>query len=345
METSETQIDSICGKFILDCFEKTNKIEDYFSVLDLHDLLKIWCRDNYDNKCKCPTHKDLRFFLEKNSIDYDKKKDRLFGYELKLESKHFNSDNDSSLRRPLYSEPIDIEPQFKSIILCNQPPLIDPYINISDDDDLIVDSDMSFKPPTIEPDMLALQDKVAAFVTDVIILSEKTFYQLSDTLEKQNLSTKEAILCHTQKAITKMISLTIETFYNNFYKMIQTEITDGKSSCFTEVTQIKDMAKLGGYGPHILLDKLFRLTIDMHYEIIRENLDVTSQEVYVKTVLNQINVYLMSSNLLHWMSKGPDDDIPFYICPDGSVPFKSDAELIKRSDVPDMQFVPNEMDI
>jgi len=72
---------NIYRKFVLDNLEQTNNKKDTISVTNLYVVMKQWYKINYNDKC--PSIKELRNYLEKQSKNYDKKCDTLFGYKIK----------------------------------------------------------------------------------------------------------------------------------------------------------------------------------------------------------------------------------------------------------------------
>ncbi len=183
----------------------------------------------------------------------------------------------------------------------------------------LIDDEMHFPRATIDPNLIKLQSEVTEYVTGVILHQEKKFYEVVNN----NFPTmKSDILGTTCKTIIDMITEAINTHYNNIYLGIQYDQSTA------EIDLVKEMASHGDYGPHILLDKLIRLTIDAHSDIIREKLCLDNLDLYHKTILEQINVYLLSTNLLHVMSKGPFDDIPFFPVPEGQKPFQIVSNII-----------------
>ena len=187
------------------------------------------------------------------------------------------------------------------------------------DNEIILDDDLCFPKATIDPRLIKLQADVTEFVTGVILNHETKFYNLID--QHFNIS-KSTILGETNSSIIEMITETTNTYYNRLYFQIQ------RKELTAETELIKDMASNATYGPHILLDKLIRLTIDIHHEIVRERLCTNTLDLLLKTVLEQINIYLLSANLLHMFSKGPEDDTDFYIVPDTEKPFCVSSKIV-----------------
>ena len=177
---------------------------------------------------------------------------------------------------------------------------------------LVLDDDMTFPKASIDPKLIKLQKDVTEFVTSVILKHEAEFFLL---VKKLFVSKMEYLLGTTNKSIIEMIKETIVKFYNNLYFDIQNK----KNTDLTKL--VLEMCEFAEYGAHILLDKLFRLTVDAHLDVEREQLVIGNEVDYSKSILNQINVYLLSKNLLQILSKGEGEDLPFVIIPEGEKPF------------------------
>ena len=171
--------------------------------------------------------------------------------------------------------------------------------------------ELIFPKTHIDPKLIHLQKEVSEFVTSVIIKHEEEFY----LLVKKNFNNTVGILGYTHGTIISMITETTNKFYNEIYLAIQNQIASPLTNF------IIDLAIHAEYGPHILLDKLIRLTIEIHFEMIREQLILDNLDLYKESVLKQINQYLSSCKLIHILSKGPNDDIPFVNVPDDQKPF------------------------
>ena len=183
---------------------------------------------------------------------------------------------------------------------------------------ILVDDDLYFPKATVDPRLIKLQADVTEFVTGVILNHETQFYNL---INKYFSEQKSRILGETNSSMVNMITVTTNTYYNKIYFQVQNE------EPIDIVELIKDMAQNADYGAHILLDKLIRLTIDIHHDIIREDLCTDSLDLYLKTVLTQVNTYLLSANLLHMLSKGLDDQMEFFIVPNDQKPFNIIAKI------------------
>ena len=178
----------------------------------------------------------------------------------------------------------------------------------------VLEDDLIFPKATIDPKLLKLQKEVTEFVTSVILKHEKEFNDLVNLHFKTQI---QQILGTTCRSIIVMITETTNKFYNKIYYDIQHKNNNPLNNIIMELCEYTD------YGPHILLDKLLRLTLDAHLEINREQLAVENNnfDLYQKSVLNQINIYLLSKNLLHVLSKGEDDECSFVEIPDGQNAF------------------------
>lgn len=178
-----------------------------------------------------------------------------------------------------------------------------------------IPDDLVIPKATVDPKLLLLQKDVTEFVTSVILKHEMELYNFV----KNNFPTEiEKILGSTNATIIKMITEITNKFYNKIYF----EIQNGFKAPINEV--ILQMCENIDYGAHVLLDKLIRLTFDAHIDVVREKLvfQKNNLDLYQKSVLNQINIYLLSKNLLHVLSKGEDEDGPFINLPHGQKAFE-----------------------
>jgi len=174
--------------------------------------------------------------------------------------------------------------------------------------------DIIFPKASVDAKLLKLQQEVTEFVTSVILKHERDFYQL---ISKNFPNDKTELLGTTNSSIVQMITETTQHFYNKIYGEIQKQKYTSVSDWILEMKQLTD------YDSHILLDKLFRLTLDCHLDVSREKLVLDYDfDQYQKSVLNQINVYLFSKKLLHILSKGPNDVGTFVNIPDNVKAFE-----------------------
>lgn len=163
-------------------------------------------------------------------------------------------------------------------------------------------------------DKVKLQKKVTEFVTSVILKHEKEFYTLTQTYFKNKMN---YLLNSTCSSIIEMIVETTNKFYNDTYHNIQNKNN-------TDIVKIiLKMRKYTEYDTHILLDKLLRLTLEIHLDVIREKLTLKNDryDLYEESVLCQINTFLSSFNLLHVLSKGTNEDGTFVNIPEGENAF------------------------
>uniref|UniRef100_A0A6C0LRG1 Uncharacterized protein n=1 Tax=viral metagenome TaxID=1070528 RepID=A0A6C0LRG1_9ZZZZ len=177
----------------------------------------------------------------------------------------------------------------------------------------LINDDMIFPPATIDSKLISLQKNAVEFISSVILKHEKFFY---DLVNKDLLSELESLLGTTDQVILDMITTTTNDFYNKLYFDVQ------HKNDMEIVKWINEMAILGGYGAHILLDKLIRLTISIHFDIIREELDISNYKKYNDSLHKQLSYLLVNINFLHIFSKAPDDETEFFCVPENSSPFK-----------------------
>ena len=173
------------------------------------------------------------------------------------------------------------------------------------------DDNIVFPKATIDPKLIKLQKESIEFITSIILKHEQEFYKLI----KENFPNSiEEILGNTTPVIIKMISETTNKFFNKIYYDIQNNINSGPAQCILSMVQFAD------YGPHILLDKLIRITLNVHLDIPREKLIIVDDS-YEKTIFQYLNFYLMSYNFLDLLSKKEDDIGDFVYLLDGQVAF------------------------
>lgn len=183
---------------------------------------------------------------------------------------------------------------------------------------LVLDDDMAFPKATVSPSLIKLQADVTEFITSVILKHEREFYRLVNTHFADEF---ETILGNTTASVISMITETTNKFYNKLYFDVQNSNKNGL------VATIIEMSELAGYGAHILLDKLLRLTLEIHLDVVREQLAFSDRkslrdyDLYEKSLLMQINTCILSINLLHVLSKGADEDGPFIPIPEGENAF------------------------
>ncbi len=183
----------------------------------------------------------------------------------------------------------------------------------SDDDMSCVPDDLSISKPEIDSKLIKLQNEVVDFVSTVILKHEIEIYDLV----KKNFSGQMAqLLGTTNPKIIEIITTITNKFYNKMYKNFQNKKFDA------ETMIINSMLPYVNYGPHVLLEKLIKITIDAHIDLVRENLvvDVTSRDVYEKSINVQLNLYF-KSNLCHVLSSDKSDSTPFVALPENQDAF------------------------
>lgn len=174
---------------------------------------------------------------------------------------------------------------------------------------VIEGDELIFPKASIDPKLSQLQKNATEFITSIILKHEKELFLLISQYDKQNIND---FLCTTNSKIIEAITVLTNKFFNDLYQKIQNDIQTPIS------TFILEMCKFAEYGPHILLDKLIRLVISIHLDINREQLVLNDNyELYEKSLLNQINICILSYNLLHMLSIGPDENVPFSKIPEG----------------------------
>ena len=144
------------------------------------------------------------------------------------------------------------------------------------------------------------------------------------------------LLCQQQDITFQTISLLTKNFYNNLYHDVK------KRNLKVPIVQIIiGLLELVDYGFHILLDKLFRITVDVHMDIDRQKLtirdeangnqyetnsDQYSLDIFEKTLSIQINLVLKSYNLSYALSRHKKDNVEYVDVPDDHDVFEIEIE-------------------
>lgn len=161
--------------------------------------------------------------------------------------------------------------------------------------------------------VIKLQERVVEFITSVILNHESN---IKDLVNLHFGEEKESILTTNNQTIIEMIGVTTNHFYNQLYYQIQNNKPTETSRLILSMSE--DIA----YGSHVLLDKLIRLTLDIHVNINREELDSNAGiENFHKSLLRQINNLFMKNNLYYYLAPKEEDAYPFVNIPEGEKAF------------------------
>ncbi|BCS82917.1 hypothetical protein QLL95_gp1206 [Cotonvirus japonicus] len=172
----------------------------------------------------------------------------------------------------------------------------------------LTDDELTFPKATINEKLTALQKYATEFIVEVILRHEKEYYDLIEkNIGREYLKSQ---LCSTNNIIITAICELTMKFYNKLYHDYQNKIKNGLTQ------MIDNMNKYTDYGPHVLLDKLFRVTIDVHIEIQREHLIINNEynyDIYEKSINTEIYLVLVPYNLLNALSLSATDDTGDFI--------------------------------
>ena len=158
----------------------------------------------------------------------------------------------------------------------------------------VLEDDMAFPKASVDPNLLRLRTDVMDFITNVILKHESEFYQLLLNHFPEQVTD---LMCNTNKSIIDMIFATTNKFYNSLYLDVQNQNLENPT-----VELINDMSSYSKMHYHCLLDTLVRLTVDVHLDVVREQLSIKDVDSHQKTVMNQVNTYYLNTNLLHILS-------------------------------------------
>lgn len=219
----------------------------------------------------------------------------------------------------------------------------DPVLDFAETDN----GDIILPTPPLDPVLIAMHKYACDFVAQVIVSMEEKLYDTSYTLFKsqmpqnsdEDIRTKvNQFMTTTSDPVVKCLEEMTKFFYNNLYYSLQKEYFDvpPEEQVISQFEQIipdlKAHAKTMDYPPHVLLDKLFRLNVDLHFDILREKLSAFTKEELCMTLATQINLYLTDVNTIKFLARGEDDEITLvYRNPKNpdDAPFQLEIELTK----------------
>lgn len=171
---------------------------------------------------------------------------------------------------------------------------------------------MVFPKAGTNPNMFKLQILVRDFITSLVLKHEQTMYK-TITQNGYDMS----YLLTTNKVGIDLIKECTEDFFNSCYNDLQNE------NITADTTTILEMSYLAEYSPHILLNKLIQVTLDVHIGVVRENLSHESADKYFHGVQAEIEyLFLSSVNLIYILSKGLEDDEDFINITNGRKAFE-----------------------
>lgn len=176
-----------------------------------------------------------------------------------------------------------------------------PFDSIDDLEDSIGDledsnGDLIFPKASEDIELVDFQKDIIEFITSVILKHEQEFYQLAG---KHFANISEILLTTDNQSINEMIKLTTNKFYDDLCRNVNEEHITSTSQIIIDM-QIKYK-----FVPRVLLDELRKLTLDTHLGISREKLILNdnSIDLYQKSILMQLNLYLSSFNMIELFSK------------------------------------------
>lgn len=167
-------------------------------------------------------------------------------------------------------------------------------------------NELIFSKANHDPSLLLFQKDLTELITSIILDHETTFFNIISIYFNLN------ILSSPSSTIIYMIKEITINFFNKLFLDIQ-----NKNETSITILIIK-LSKKMNYEPYILLNRLIHIILDLHLQISREKLIINNLNLYLKSVLDQINIYLLSCPLLELFLKKSNHNIPL---PNSIVPF------------------------
>ena len=138
------------------------------------------------------------------------------------------------------------------------------------------------------------QDALAQVITFIIVNNETSMFE---TIGKNFNDNKLDILCED---MSNTVILMIEYMTNRSFNKIYHDIQNDSTSDL--VNKINYIAQDLPYGKHVLVEKILKLTLDVHTDIVRSNLVVTDDkniDKYIDSLMIEINASLQNKNFYY----------------------------------------------
>lgn len=133
------------------------------------------------------------------------------------------------------------------------------------------------------------------FVSMVVLTHEIQLFDIINKRYGDNYNVKSNILTADNELVFKIITTMAEHYYNKLYVEIK-ENADTHS-----VNTVKKISDMSGYTTDVLLDKLFRLSIEINIEIDRNKLCIDTADTYKESVWNEISSYFEQRQIMEVM--------------------------------------------
>ena len=188
----------------------------------------------------------------------------------------------------------------------------------------VLRDDMTFDVETPSIETLKFHSELQEFISGVIMQHEKSLRRVIEGNFPEKLF---ELMGTTNPTLISMITEINMDLYNRIFDDIQAGVTNDL------VELVLDINKRSTYGVHVLLDKLFRLTFDIHIDISRENLlfydektasmesNSCNEEVLERSIKNQIGILMKNYNFSTCFSRWEGEDSEFPILPPGTKAF------------------------
>ena len=179
--------------------------------------------------------------------------------------------------------------------------------------------------PDIVERQIQLNQEVADFISTLICQNELSFYR---TIINANKSPQDILSTHN-KMIIEMIKVATCDIYNKLYDELRAFMIPMIPS--KNLMTLNNLAQIAGYPAHSLLAKLFNLQFQIHIDINRFDLNFMDIRSLHYTILNQINVILLTTDLTTPLAQVKGDFDPPVELPPGQQAFNIDLKFEKSN--------------
>jgi hypothetical protein len=206
------------------------------------------------------------------------------------------------------------------------------------DDGIAYENLMEIPAPveTLTPEFATLMDKASKFISTIIKNHASQLYKL---VGKTSQDAKNFYDENNRATITKCIVAMTNSTFNKILHNFQNKIPD------VIVNEFTPMLDLCSYGPHILLNKLLVMTLDVHMDVMYDTTDVADLTFrkrtpfidHMKVVNKQVDKLLIkySSEFMEILRKTEKDNSEYKPVPEGQSAFDCKIEEFELTFNPD----------
>jgi hypothetical protein len=175
----------------------------------------------------------------------------------------------------------------------------------------------------------------SSYIIDCVKYNETKLFKF---IIEANFNNKYDIVYTNNKQVFIFIAKNLTEHFNKMFILMSEyvkKVNSSHSSRREILSEFKSIKKLFiisqcylNYGPHILIEKLLKLSAYVNLNIDRTHLNHFDTNVYGDSLITQIRSILLSINIENWLKKEKDDDIIFPTEPESGYPMNYPFQVI-----------------